>query len=94
MSRLSDATAHYKLGLERVATTPYPEGQKFAPGSRVRITDDLGYSMEHFPGAGKLATVKYTHAHAYRSTSVKSYCLDIDDYGEVSWYSEHQLTAA
>jgi hypothetical protein len=27
-----------------------------------------------------------------RLDEAKTYCLDIDDYGEVSWYKEHQLT--
>jgi hypothetical protein len=48
--------------------------------------------MAHFQ-SGVNATVKNTYAHAYGGDDVKSYCLDIDDYGEVSWYEEHQLTA-
>jgi hypothetical protein len=48
--------------------------------------------MSHFQG-GVNATVKYTYAHAYGGDDVKSYCLDIDNHGEVSWYEEHQLTA-
>ena len=47
--------------------------------------------MSHFR-SGVLATVKYTYAHAYGGDDVTSYCLDIDDYGKVSWYEEHQLT--
>lgn len=79
-------------GLKRVDTTPEPTGQKFPNGSRVRIVDDLGSGMSHFQ-SGVNATVVYTYAHAYGGNDVKSYCLDIDDYGQVSWYHEWQLTA-
>ena len=81
----------YAAGLDRVKNTPVPEGQKYAPGTRVRIADDLGSSMQFFP-KGRNATVKYTYAHAYGKEDVESYCLDIDGHGEVSWYKEHQLT--
>lgn len=89
--RHAQAQGIYKAGLERVATTSPPEGQKYAPGTRVRIADDLGPSMSHFK-SGKNATVKYTYAHAYGGSNTKSYCLDIDGCGESSWYYEHQLT--
>ena len=88
--RHSQAQGIHKAGLEKVATTPPPEGQKYAPETRVRIADDLGSSMSHFP-SGANATVKYTYAHAYGGSDVKSYCLDIDGRGQVSWYYEHQL---
>lgn len=93
MSRLSDATAYYNRGLERVATTPYPEGQKFAPGTRVRIADDLGMFMSRFP-AGVMATVCHTYAHAYGGNDIESYSLDVDGHGNISWYNVNQLTAA
>jgi hypothetical protein len=64
--------------------------QKFAIGSRVRIIKNLGPSMPHFP-SGKNATVKYTYAYVYGGNDYKSYCLDVDDIGEVSWYYEQQL---
>lgn len=89
--RHAQARGSYKAGLEKVATTPPPEGQKYAPGTRVRIADDLGPSMSHFT-SGANATVEYTYAHAYGGSNVKSYCLDIDGRGQVSWYHEHQLT--
>jgi len=82
----------YNAALAKVASMPEPKGQKFPNRSRVRIADDLGSAMSHFQG-GVNATVKYTYDHAYGGGDVKSYCLDIDGYGEVSWYREHQLTA-
>ena len=87
------AQAHgiYAAGLERVKKSPPPKGQKYPPGTRVRIADDLGSTMEHFE-SGKNATVQYTYAHAFGGEDVKSYCLDIDGSGEASWYYESQLT--
>lgn len=89
--RHAQAQGIYCAGLELVKTTPPPKGQKYPPGTRVRIADDLGSSMAHFE-SGKNATVRYTYAHAYGGDDVDSYCLDIDGHGEVSWYHEHQLT--
>lgn len=66
--------------------------QKFPKGTRVRIADDLGRAMAHFPGAGCLATVKYTYSQAYGGRDFKSYSLKIDGHGEVCWYDESQLT--
>lgn len=83
----------YDESMQRVATKPAPDGQKFPVGSRVKVADDLGPHMSHFPGAGKFATVHHTYAHAYGGSDVKSYSLHIDDYGTVAWYDEHQLTA-
>lgn len=81
-----------EVGEHRRKTTPPPAGQKFRPGQRVFIAVDLGKSMHHFP-SGRKATVLYTYAHMYGGDNVTSYCLDVDDYGEVSWYYESQLTA-
>ena len=89
--RYAQAQRIHKAGLEKVATTLPPEGQKYAIGTRVRIADDLGPSMSHFT-SGANATVKHTYAHAYGGSNVKSYCLDIDGEGQVSWYLEHHLT--
>jgi len=88
--RADQANSIYQQGIENVKNKPVPKGQKFQPGTRVKIIDDLGTSMSHFP-SGKEATVKYTYAHAYGGDNVKNYCLDIDGVGEVSWYYEHQL---
>lgn len=67
-------------------------GQKFPPGARVRIAESLRTSMKHFP-KGVLATVLYTYAHAYGGSDVKSYCLNVDGFGKISWYEEDQLTS-
>ena len=94
--RFAAASARYQQALRRVAETPPPAGQKFAPGARVKIADNLGPHMSHFP-AGKLATVQYTYAHAYESTDTRSlqqYSLDIDGIGGVAWYDECQLIEA
>lgn len=94
--RFAAASAHHQQALRRVAETPPPTGQKFAPGTRVKIADNLGPHMSHFP-AGKLATVEYTYAHAYGTTdkrSLQQYSLDIDDIGGVAWYDECQLIEA
>lgn len=90
--RLSDAQGVYAEGQRRLKTIPEPEGQKFHIGQRVHVAEDLGSMMRHFP-AGVNATVIGTYAHQYGGTDVKSYTLDIDDHGKVSWYREHQLTA-
>ena len=81
--------ATYTAGMERVKTTPTPEGQRYPVGTRVRIADDLGPYMRHFP-AGRFATVLHTYAHAFGGDDVKSYCLDVDGYGPVAWYFENQ----
>lgn len=81
----------YAAGLKRVATTPEPKGQKFPNGSRVRV-GKMPTHMAHFRGECN-ATVRYTYAHAYGGSDVKSYCLDIDGYGVAGWYKEQQLTA-
>jgi hypothetical protein len=86
----AQASAFHAQGMRRVQESPMPDGQKFPAGTRVKIADTLKDSMRHFP-SGKLATVKYTYAHAYGGDNVKSYCLDIDGIGEVSWYYEDQL---
>ena len=89
--RINEAQSYHQFGLRKVATTKAPEGQKFPIGSRVRIAKDLGDGMSHFP-SDKLATVRHTYAHAFGGNHVKSYCLDVDGEGEISWYEEHQLT--
>lgn len=90
--RLAEAKAYSERGHLKVQTTPVPAGQKFQPGTRVKIADDLGTSMAHFP-SGVMATGQYTYAHAFGGDDVKSYCLDVDGFGENSWYEEHQLEA-
>lgn len=90
-TRLEHAKNAHQAGLLKVKNNPEPKGQKFPCGTRVRIADDLGSCMAHFE-SGKNATVVHTYAHAYDGDDVKSYCLDIDNIGQVSWYEEWQLT--
>jgi len=82
----------YQEALDKVASTPMPDGQKFPIEARVRVSDDLGPDMSHFSGKGKNATVQYTYAHAYGGSDAKSYSLIIDGIGFSAWYKEHQLT--
>lgn len=93
VQRSVDANLCHQQGLRRTRETPPPADQKFPPGTRVRIADNLGPSMSHFP-SGKNATVEYTYAHAYGAggNHARRYSLNIDGVGSVSWYSEHQLT--
>ena len=63
------------------------------PGTRVKIAKISPEHMIHF-ASDKMATVLYTYAHVYQRNderSLKQYCLDIDDMGQVSWYNEDQL---
>lgn len=93
--RKSDREAYQQAAMSRVQSEPEPEGQKFPVGSRVRIADDLGRSMYHFP-SGVDATVMYTYAHAYgthQPDDAKTYSLDVDGRGSHAWYRENQLTA-
>lgn len=85
--RLEQAKAFYERGLDRVRSTPEPEGQKFPCGSRVKITEGRGALT-----GGREGAVLYTYAHAYGGSDVKSYSLDVDGYGAISWYDESQLT--
>lgn len=78
--RFLQAQGIYQAGLEKVRTTPAPEGQKFPCGSRVLTV-------------GCEATVLYTYAHAYWGENVKDYCLDVDGYGVSAWHHESLLTA-
>jgi hypothetical protein len=87
---LAEAQAYHAQAMKRVQNTSEPKGQKFPCGSRVRIADDLGPYMKHFP-KGRQATVVHTYAHAYGGNDVKQYQLDVDGCGEVAWYNEHQL---
>lgn len=90
-TRYAQAHGIYQSGQNRVATKPQPTGQKYPNGTRVRIADDLGVHMNHFP-RGVNATVQYTYGHAYNCEDVKSYSLNVDGRGSVAWYDESQLT--
>jgi hypothetical protein len=89
--RHAEATSQYDQGKERVKTLPTPAGQKYPPGTRVRIADVLPRYQSHFR-SGCNATVDYTYAHAYGGGDVKSYSLTIDGHGSSAWYEEDQLT--
>ena len=80
----------HQEGLDRVASTPMPEDQKYPIGARVRIADNLGATMSHFEN-GCNATVLYTYGHAFGGNG-KSYALDLDGKGFRAWYYEEQLT--
>ena len=92
MSREAQAKAYHESCKQAMKLKPQPKGQKFDCGSRVHISANLGRSMTHFMSDCD-ATVVYVYDHMYGGGNVKSYCLDIDDYGTVSWYDEEQLTA-
>lgn len=84
----AQATAIYQQGLEKVRTTPVPEGQKFPPGAKVRIKRD------EMVREGTIATVEYTYAHAYWGDDVKSYSLKFENGSTMAWFDESQLEAA
>ena len=90
--RFSQAKSFYDQAMEKVKNDPEPKGQQFPNGSRVYIIKDLGISMSHFE-SDVGATVVHTYAHAFGGDDVTSYCLDVDGYGEISWYKECQLIA-
>lgn len=93
--RAAEANSYVAAAEQWVKDSPPPSGQKFAIGSRVRIADDLGAAMRHFPH-GQDATVLYTYAHAFKCDDLRSlsqYALDIDGLGFNAWYDEDQLTA-
>ena len=88
-----EAMRYHKASMQRVKDTAPPERQKFKPGARVKIAENLGHHMSHFP-SGTEATVHHTYAHAYQrkdERSLRQYCLDVDGHGLVSWYNEDQL---
>jgi len=90
--RDNEAKAHYNQGMKKVKNTLVPKKQKFSIGAKVRIAKDLGEYMLHFPGAGTIATVVCTYAHAFGGNDVKNYKLDVKGCGSVAWYHESQLT--
>lgn len=98
--RLAQACAVYDEDMKRMKTKPVPPGQKFQPGTRVRIADDLGPYFECFP-SGQEAKVLYTYEHAFgykcahADRHVKLYALALasSPNGMIAWYDEWQLTA-
>ena len=86
--RLKHAQRIHAAGLNNVATTPEPEGQKFHKDERVVV-----FGHPHVRD-GTQATVMYTYAHAFPdfdAAAVKTYSLDVDHYGHMSWFAEDQL---
>ena len=68
--------------------------QKFFKGDLVKIADDLGRSMSHFP-QGCEAVVIATYAEQYGGGGNDKYTLHVlkkGEGGENSWYYENQLT--
>lgn len=69
--------------------------QKFFLGDLVRVADDLGPSMNHFP-KGQDAIVLYSYSENYGRTSARDdniFCLYVlKDRSETSWYHAKQLT--
>lgn len=89
-----EAQGRYLEGKRRVASEPPPEGQKFKPGTFVRIATDLGPSMKHFK-KDTFAKVEHTYSHAFGGSDVWSYCLLVkhdEEWHSVAWYKEDQLT--
>jgi hypothetical protein len=86
--RHAEAMAYHAAAMERVRTTPPPEGQKFVPGARVRLNYNKP-DLYH-----KMAIVCYTYAHAYGGDRVQDYCIDIEGRGQVAWFPEEVLEAA
>lgn len=68
--------------------------QKFNRGDKVKVDDDLGSCMSHFPGQGGEAIVfgSYHDEYGGGAREKKSYSLNIKGIGYSSWYYEHQLT--
>ncbi len=83
--RYAEAQGIYAAGLDKVKTTPPPSGQKYPPGTRVKITGGNWHK-------GELATVEYTYGHAYCGDDVKSYSLLVDGHGSSAWFDEGNLT--
>ena len=67
--------------------------QKFFKGDLVKIADDLGRSMSHFPkGCEAVVIATYAELYSGGSSDGTEYVLHILNEGENSWYKEHQLT--
>lgn len=63
---------------------------KFRHGDRVKIADDLGPHMSHFP-SGCEATVIHLEWKHYGNKPA-DYGLYIKGHGDAAWYHEQQLT--
>lgn len=63
--------------------------QKFNKGDHVKVIKDLGSGMGHFQSDCE-AIVIGSCADQYGGNDTNSYTLHIKDFGQVSWYYEHQ----
>lgn len=91
----AEAHAYFQQSVKRAKVASNPPEQKFPKGTRVFIAADLEEAMFHFE-CNQPATVLYTYWQAFGGDVIKdskSYCLQLDDGNEISWYYEHQLTA-
>ena len=70
--------------------------QKFFLGDLVRIADDLGVGMSHFPkGRDAIVLYSYSEQHGRALGSDKMfglYVLSGSGKGENAWYDDNQLT--
>ena len=87
-TRLLKARETFLKGLERVKNTPTPEGQKYAIGTRVQISENSPTWLQ-FPD-GRIATVEYTYAHAFGGNDVNLYSLDLNG-RSVAWFHDYEL---
>ena len=67
--------------------------QKFFLGDLVRVADDLGMSMSHFPcGQDAVVLYSYSEKHCQSIAGDKQFGLYLlKDKTEVAWYYENQL---
>ncbi len=66
--------------------------QLYHHGDRVKLADDLGPSMRHFPGAGQEAYVEASYHDQFGGSGDHCYTLMMLDGSGISWYYERQLT--
>lgn len=73
--------------------------QTFLRGHRVKVADDLGYSMSHFSGAGHEAIIEGSYGdlcgmYGPRANHKFSLVLlrDGAPFNKSAWYDESQLT--
>lgn len=64
--------------------------QKYKKGDRVWIKKGLSQGKRDFK-SGCYATIIHSYAESYGGNNFKSYNIDIDNFGIVAWYEEHEL---
>jgi len=88
----------YKAELQKLNEQPPSEdlpNQKFPRGCRVKVAEDLGQFMSHFP-RGFEAIVEHSYGQQYDTNDGSKYCLIMLE-GEtpvntIAWYYEDQLS--